>query len=523
MTTAARDGGTNVVERFQSQAEARPEAPAIVEGRGRHRRVTTFADLDRQAAAGAGRLTAAGVGRGDRVLVLVPVSSALYAVLAAVFRVGAVAVIVDPGAGRERLAEAVGRVRPQAFVGTPKAHLLRLLAASVRRIPTRFVVGGWAPLAERWEGGPPVPVADVGRDAPALLTFTSGTTGRPKAAVRTHGLLGAQHAALTDALDLQPDDVDLATLPVVVLATLASGVTTVLADADLRRPGAVDASRVLRQMRAEGVTRCVASPAFFERLLAHPEADALRQLRRVDTGGAPVFPDLLARLGALVGEAVGVYGSTEAEPIAHVAAPSEADLRRVAAGEGLPAGPPVAAVDLRIVPDRWGEPLGPFTEAEWEARSLGPGAVGEIVVAGDHVVPGYLDGEGDAETKVDVAGRRWHRTGDAGRLDADGRLWLLGRCAAVSRREGSVVYPLQVEAALRTRLDARAAFVEIDGQRVVAVEGAVPDGLAEAVPWAAIDAVVSVDALPVDRRHNAKVDLGALCKRLEGTIARAPA
>ena len=325
---------TNVVERFRAHAEARPDAPAIVEGRGRRRRVTTFADLERRAAAGAGRLTVAGIGPGDRVLVLVPVSAALYEVLAAVFRIGAVAVIVDPGAGRERLAEAVERVRPVAFVGTPKAHLLRALAASVRRIPARFVVGGWAPAAPRWEGGPPVPVTALDADAPALLTFTSGTTGRPKAAVRTHGLLAAQHAALADALALRPGDVDLATLPVVVLATLASGVTSTLADADLRRPGAVDAGRVLRQMRAEGVTRCVASPAFFERLLAHAEAGALSGLRRVDTGGAPVFPDLLARLGALVGEAVGVYGSTEAEPIAHAAAPSEADRRRVAAGGG---------------------------------------------------------------------------------------------------------------------------------------------------------------------------------------------
>ena len=513
----------NVVERFRAQAAARPDAPAIVEGRGRHRRVTTFADLDRRSAAGAGRLTVAGVGPGDRVLVLVPVSSALYAVLAAVFRVGAVAVIVDPGAGRQRLAEAVARVEPAAVVGTPKAHLLRLIVPSVRRIPSRFVVGGWAPGAERWEGGPPVPVTPVGPAAPALLTFTSGTTGRPKAAVRTHGLLAAQHAALAAALDLRPGDVDLATMPVVVLAALASGVTTVLADADLRRPGAVDAGRVLRQVHDEGVTRCVASPAFFERLLGHPEAGALARLRRVDTGGAPVFPDLLARLGALAGEAVGVYGSTEAEPIAHAAVPSEADRRRVAAGAGLPVGVPVDAIALRVMPDAWGESVGPFTEAVWEARALGSGAVGEIVVAGDHVVPGYLGGEGDAETKVDVAGRRWHRTGDAGRLDADGRLWLLGRCAAASRRDGGVVYPLQIEAALRETLGVRAAFLEVDGRRVVAVEGAVPDGLADAVPWAGIDAAVPVDALPVDRRHNAKVDVAALRTRLAGTIARAPA
>ena len=167
-------------------------------------------------------------------------------------------------------------------------------------------------------------------------------------------------------------------------------------------------------------------------------------------------------------------------------------------------------VDLRVITDRWGEALGPFPEADWDALRLGAGEVGEIVVTGDHVVPGYLGGQGDAETKVEVDGRRWHRTGDAGRLDADGRLWLLGRCAAASVRDGEAVYPLQVEAALRAR-GMRAAFLELDGRRLVAVEGgADPEAVRAGVMWAGIDDIVPVDAIPVDRRHNAKVDLAAL-------------
>ena len=511
--------GANVVGLFAAQAQARPDVPAIIEGTGRRRRATTFADLERLGAEGAARLRQSGVGPGDRVLVLVPVSAALYGVLAAVFRVGAVAVLVDPGAGRETFGYAVARASPDAFVGTPKAHLLRLVDPAVRAVPTRFVVGGWAPGARRWTGGAPTGVdltepEPVGDDAPALLTFTSGTTGRPKAAVRTHGLLAAQHAALAQALDLRPGDVDLATLPVVVLANLASGVTTVLADADLRRPGAVDVGRLRAQIAAERPTRSVASPAFFERLLGGPGASGLgaetfASFRRLDTGGAPVFPDLLDRLAAVAGAAVAVYGSTEAEPIAHTGPPSAADRRRTADGGGLLAGRPVPQVELQVVRDTAG-PTGPFTVAEWGVRALPPGETGEVVVAGAHVVPGTLDGEGDAETKVDVDGRRWHRTGDAGRLDAQGRLWLLGRCAAVSRRGDQAVYPLQVEAALRSR-GVRAAFVDLDGRRVVAVtDGTTTADVQSAVPWAGVDAVVRVPALPVDRRHNAKIDRPAL-------------
>ncbi len=500
----------NVVDLFADQARQRPEAPAVIEGRGRRRTVATFADLERRGAEGAGRLQARGVRAGDRVLVLVPVSALLYEVLASVLRVGAVAVLVDPGAGLARLAEAVGRVRPAAFVGSPKAHALRVAARSVRQIPTRFVTAGWVPAARRWGGGAPVAVESLGAEAPALLTFTSGTTGRPKAAVRTHGLLAAQHAALSAALDLRPGDVDLATLPVVVLANLASGVTTVLPDADLARPGAFDVAPVLDQIRAERPTRSVASPAFFERLLDHAAPGDLGSFRRLDTGGAPVFPDVLARLAGVAETAAGVYGSTEAEPIAHTGPLSDPDRERVAQGGGLLAGAPVADVDLRIIRDEHGA-LGPFTASEWDRQSVEAGDVGEIVVAGDHVVPGYLDGEGDADAKIQVEGRRWHRTGDAGRLDADGRLWLLGRCAAGSRRGGGVLYPLQVEAAVRETTGARAAFVELDGRRLVVVAGAADLGAVRAsVAWAGLDDVLSIPALPLDRRHNAKIDRPAL-------------
>ena len=510
---------SNVADLFTAQARQRPDAPAIVEGTGRRRRVTTFAELDRRGAEGAGQLQAAGVGPGDRVLVLVPVSAALYATLAAVFRAGAVAVLVDPGAGLARLREAVARVALAAFVGSPKAHLLRAVSGAVRRVPTRFVVGGRAPGARRWGGGPPAASAAVGPDAPALLTFTSGTTGAPKAAVRTHGLLAAQHAALAAALDLRPGDRDLATLPVVVLATLASGVTTVLADADLARPGAVDVGRFAAQIAAERPTRCVASPAFVERMLDHAPADAWAPFRRVDTGGGPVFPDVLARLAEAVPQAVAVYGSTEAEPIAHTAPPDADDRRRTASGGGLLAGAPVPEVDLRVVPDADG-PLGPFDGPAWERLALAADEAGEVVVAGDHVVPGYLDGQGDADAKVRVGGRRWHRTGDAGRLDDRGRLWILGRCAARSRRASGTVYPLQVEGALRAH-GVRAAFADVDGRRVVAVTGPVPlTAVRRAVPWAEVDAVVRLTALPVDRRHNAKIDRPALVAALRARDAR---
>ena len=514
----------NVVELFAAQARERPDAVALVEGRGRRRRAVSYAELDRRGARAAGALAAAGVRPGERVLVLVPLSIRLYEVVAGVLRLGAAVQLVDPGAGRDAVAGCLERVPPDAWIGSPQAHALRLMWPAVRRLPRPFSSGAWVPGARRLAAGPPRRVEAVGRGHPALLTFTSGSTGAPKAVVRSHGLLRAQHAALARALELRPGETDLATLPVFVLANLASGVTTVLPDADLRAPGAVDVVPLLHQIAREQPTRLTASPAFAGRLAAGADRVHLASFRRVDVGGGPVFPDLLARLDAAMPGArlVAVYGSTEAEPIAHVnaAALSDADRARIRGGGGLPAGRPVPEVELRVVADAWGEPRPALSPAALDAWTLPPGEPGEIVVAGEHVVPGYLGGVGDAETKVRVGGRVWHRTGDAGRLDPDGRLWLLGRCSAAAR-DGATLYPFQAEAAARALPGvARAALVP--GRRVLVFEGdADARELQRALAWASL-AVHRVDRIPLDRRHNAKVDERALA-RLADALPSPPA
>src|SRR4029077_2154615 len=129
----------------------------------------------------------------------------------------------------------------------------------------------------------------------------------------------AQHEALKNAISLEPGERDLATLPIFVLANLASGITSVLPDAKLGYPGSVDANRIAKQVRRLQPTRTGGSPAFYQRLVAEPFA--LSGFRKIYTGGAPVFPSFLQKLQRLAPASliVAVYGSTEAEPIAHVA------------------------------------------------------------------------------------------------------------------------------------------------------------------------------------------------------------
>jgi acyl-CoA synthetase (AMP-forming)/AMP-acid ligase II len=143
---------------------------------------------------------------------------------------------------------------------------------------------------------------------------------------------------------------------------------------------------------------------------------------------------------------------------------------------------------------------------------------GEIVVAGAHVLAGYWRGVGDAETKLRVGGVVWHRTGDLGVLDDRGRLWLLGRAAAAITDARGVAYPFAVECALRMRWPGlRSAFVAHEGRRVLVVEdaGAPPDAALRAtLAWTTVDDVVRVRRIPLDGRHNSKVDYPGLRRLL---------
>ena len=516
----------NIAQILTEQALIRPEAAAIVDRRGGRGRSFSFREMERASARAAALLAGAGLLAGDHVLVLQPMSAELYVALTTLFRVGLVAMFLDPSAGREHIAGCCELAPPRAFIGSAKAQLLCLAVPELRRIPYKFVIGpalpGFIPWGRAERLAPLESIAPACDDTPALVTFTSGSTGRPKAALRTHGFLLAQHRALERTIGLPAGEIELATLPVFALANLAAGLTSLIPDADLRAPGRVDPGPILAQIDAHHPTRAAASPAFFERIAGRCLRDGrqMPSFRQIFTGGAPVFPSLLDKLRSVAprAEIVAVYGSTEAEPIAEISldAVRPEDRAAMLAGSGLLAGPPVSVIDLRILRRQWGAPVGPYTEEQFAAECLPSPEPGEIVVSGDHVLSGYLNGEGDAETKFRVEGNIWHRTGDAGCLDREGRLWLLGRCSAVIADAKGTLYPFAVECAAQHQPGVRrAALLSRGGARILAVEsmsGATIDteALRGALAWALLDRVALLKDIPVDKRHNAKVDYPAL-------------
>jgi acyl-CoA synthetase (AMP-forming)/AMP-acid ligase II len=472
---------TTIINAFDDAVLAHGKRSAIIEGSGKS---ATYQDLDRLGRAYAADFGARGIGPGDRVLVAMPVGIALYACLAALWRLGAVVVFPEPAMGLKGLRHAARTTQPKAYLASGWYRWLGWLLPELRRLPLRLAPreakAGWRDAYR------------VGPDEPALISFTSGSTGQPKAIARSHAFMMAQNEAIRPLLDPGSEGArDLVAFPVFVLVCLSLGITSILPAWKLSRHDRVSAKTIHQQINRFGVTRLLVPPAICETL---SRAATLPELDAVFTGGGPVFPDTLARLANLRPglRMVSVYGSTEAEPIAHLeyGAISESDLDAMKTGGGLLAGNPVEPIDVRL-----------------EDR--------EILVAGPHVNESYLDTSQNADTKVEREGRVWHRTGDAGRFDEQGRLWLLGRHNA----QVAGIHPFAVETAARFWPGAeRSALTELGGKPVLAISGDTRclDQWRQAAKRLGVEDVRCVDAIPLDSRHRSKTDYVAL-KRMLGT------
>lgn len=467
----------NLLEPFFAEASRRSERTAIVAGSGE---TASYATLLERSATLAASWRMKGIGAGDRVLLALPLGLSLYVSLIALWRLGAVIVFPEPALGRPGLVRAVEATRPRAVLAEGWLMLLRYALPELRRIPITLSPQDTSSAGDLF--------APVGAGHPALISFTSGSTGRPKAIVRTHGFLTRQNECVANILRSRNDEIDLVAFPVFVLANLALGITSVLPNWNLKRHDAADPAKISRHIAQHRVTRALVPPSICEKLSEHPPDG----LTAIFTGGGPAFPDMLERLCSAVRSAdiVTVYGSTEAEPIAHqrIADIGAADWEAMKSGAGLLAGAPDPAIRMKLIAD-------------------------EIVVTGGHVNKGYLDPADERAAKLSIEGDIWHRTGDAGRLDESGRLWLLGRCDG----KAGGMYPFGVEAAARFWPGVRrAALLQLDTHAVLAIEG---DARRERDWQRAADRlgalrVVAVTRMPLDKRHRSKVDYPSLRKRL---------
>ncbi len=465
----------NLISTFIETADRLGDRTAIVEGSGAR---ITFAALASRSADVADAWSRRGIGKGDRVLIAMPVGIDLYVAIAALWRLGATIVFPEPALGLAGLKHAVGMTTPKAVVTAGWYRLMPYVVPALWRIPKRLTVSTTGETRHL--------VETVDNDHPALISFTSGSTGLPKGIARSHGFLAAQNACVAKMLATSlAEERDLVAFPVFVIANMALGITSILPNWKLKRPEKATAAGMADLVAREKITRALIPPVICE-TLAHGGIDP--GLKAIFTGGGPIFPDLMRAMRQAMPETtvMAVYGSTEAEPIAHQQVDDICpdDWQMMEAGHGLLAGHPIEETRLRIIDD-------------------------EIVVTGDHVNKGYLEGRGDEENKLRIDGEIWHRTGDAGRLDDKGRLWLRGRLSA----KAGHLYPFEVEVAARTWPGVRrAALVPKIAPPILALEGDEPaTGLWQAkAAEIGITEIRQLAAIPLDRRHRSKIDYTAL-------------
>ncbi len=500
----------------------------------------TFADFARRVDGVAAALRHRGLEAGDRVAMLTPPGVDLLVAVYGVWRAGGVTVIADRGLGLRGLGAAVASTRPNWTLG-PRAA--RMASGAMRWAPGATHIDTAALMSEAAD--PPVtelPAPPTPGDDVAIL-FTSGATGPAKGVRYRHGQLAAQRDALAATYAITDDDRLVAAFAPFALYGPALGVPTAFTDCDVTTPGELTADAFDLACAAIDATMAFASPAALANVVATAtdgdDRAGLAALRLVFSAGAPVPSEILHKVRDLTprAELHTPYGMTEALPVADI------DLDGIDAAEasdqdaGVCVGVPVAGAEVMIAPLD-------FDALHGIPPAVSTGGFGEILVRAPWVSDGYL---GRWETqRLARPGGGWHRTGDVGRLDEIGRLWVDGRAVHVIRSDDGPIASVPLERALERQLcpqnlvtAGRVAAVGIgphDCQQVVIVverrggkAGLADEVLAAAVRGALevpVAAVLITGSMPVDIRHNTKIDRLKLAtwasEELAGERARRP-
>jgi acyl-CoA synthetase (AMP-forming)/AMP-acid ligase II len=503
-------GKENIISLFIENAEKYPDKIALVyEGES-----LSYSELLKQVRETATGFALKGIRRGDKVMVLLPMSLALYRVTLALFYLGATAVFLDEWAGMKRLNECCKTVPCDALVGLWKLRFILWFISGLRGIRLKL-------NPDIKSAKTPLETAHVTPDDCALITFTTGSTGKPKAAVRTHQVLTEQFNALRDIIKPGPDEADMPSLPIILLINLAAGCTSVIPEFNARKPQTLNPGIVWRQMEETHVTRITASPYFIKRIAEFILENHIpgSQIRKIGTGGAAVFPDdaALFRKAFPQAEIIIAYGSTEAEPISSITANELIS----AAGSSyfLPAGKPHKKTEARIIRISDGPITAPDKDAI-EKLFLPPDEVGEIVVAGPHVLKEYYNSEeAFLRNKIVIDGKVWHRTGDAGCLDNNGNLFLAGRCQLIIDYNGRNIYPFLFENFCKSIEGVETGTIINKNKKLIACIQAKPDADKKTIeeklkvfnmPFT----VIFLDKIPMDKRHFSKIDYHTLVEQL---------
>jgi acyl-CoA synthetase (AMP-forming)/AMP-acid ligase II len=559
-------GPPNIAAHLTRMAQRQPHAFAVAAPAGRDRSGRaryvhlTYRQLGEDSGAIALGLRAFGIAPGTRAVLMVRPGLDLFALVFAVFKAGVVPVLIDPGIGLRNLGQCCREAAPEVFIGIPEAVLAgRILGWGRETIRRRIVVAprGRLPFSRtltldrvRREGrkrreqgdeqdlasgsGPP--------DEMAAILFTSGSTGPPKGAVYTHGILNAQVEMIREIFAIEPGEVDLCTFPLFALFAPALGMTAIVPDMDPTRPARANPARIVEAIEDFGATNLFGSPALLRQLVRGEDSGLTRlsTLKRVVSAGAPVPAGTIERMASRLeppAQVHTVYGATEALPVASIGSDEILGETRHATdqGRGVCVGRPVAGMEIRIIRIS-DDPI-----PEWSDDNLLPdGTIGEVLVSGPVVTREYFN-RPEATRLAKILDRErsrvLHRMGDVGYLDDRGRLWFCGRKSHRVVLGDETLFTIPCEAIFNTHPDVfRSALVGVKryGETipVICIEPArrlereeeerIRLELLErgaAYPHTRrIRTVLFHPAFPVDIRHNSKIFREKLAAWAEGRL-----
>jgi len=409
-----------------------PEAVALVDGPSG--RSYTFAEFQGHVAKLAGGLQAKGLGPGSVVALMAPNLPEYAIAFHAIARAGATATTLNPLYTPDELRHQLQDSGAVLLITVGLVLESAQAAVEGTKVTEIAVIGepidGTTPFAALY--GDAIEQVDVDpAEHVVVLPYSSGTTGLSKGVMLTHRNLVANLAQCTTAISYDRGEVALAALPffhiygmqVLMNGLLAEGVTVV----SVPRFDLVEALELVQKHK---ITRWFAVPPMVLAMAKHPIFDNydLSSLRQVFSGAAPLGAELGEEAAARVGcEVIQGYGMTELSPVSHCTVSGQ--------GKAGSSGVTVSNTECRIVDTDSGDDLG--IDAE-----------GELWVRGPQVMKGYLANDEATKSTLDADG--WLHTGDVGRIDGDGHIYIVDRVKELIKYKGFQVPPAELEALLTT-------------------------------------------------------------------------
>jgi acyl-CoA synthetase (AMP-forming)/AMP-acid ligase II len=515
----------NIAHRIKEKAALFPDKRSVVHGRSFY----TFKEFEERSNQIAHKLKHEGINKGTRTLLFVRPCLDFSVITFALFKIGAIPVLIDPGMGTQNLLRSIKQVRPEALVSVGLVHWIRRFRpsffASVRTKISLDKVGG----STRWlyEDLASMPrsfeIEEMRDDEHSAILFTSGGTGVPKGVQYTHGILNAQTDALQKMFGLDQRHIDLPGFPLFALFTLAMGMTSIIPDMDPTRPACCDPKKIVKNIIESGATFVAGSPSIWERVGRYclEQNIQLGSVKQVVMFGAPVRTEIHRMFKKVLpfGDTYTPYGATECLPVSLISG-SEILRDKVEGnliGKGTCIGKGVPGVEIKIIK------ISDIPESE--LYEVPTGEVGEIVVCGKQVTPNYFDMEDETKkSKILCSGKLWHRMGDLGHFDGEGNLWFLGRKSHRVVAADTLYCPIQVEAIFNQHPEVRrSALVKLKKGDVIAPGLVIErhDGktrvsanfLSELKELSkktsasqAVEDFFLHPSFPVDVRHNIKID-----------------